>query len=108
LGIYVFSSVTVTLLSGMSKQRSSSAGYVASRCPFPASANYRACPPFGTGQKADKPPFCLNFQPQKPSVVNWGQHKAHERTLQKYEMNPRRRLLIKASIRSFFDVPLCF
>ena len=84
----------------MSRQHASSAGYGAPRCPFPVAANYRASPPFGTGVQADKPPFCLNFQPAKAAVVNWSQHKGHDRALQKYEMNARRRLLIKLA----FDV----
>jgi hypothetical protein len=84
----------------MSRQHASSAGYGAPRCPFPVAANYRPSPPFGTGVQADKPPFCLNFQPEKAAVVNWSQYKGHDRVLHKYEMNARRRLLIKLA----FDV----
>jgi hypothetical protein len=84
----------------MSKQRAPSAGYCANRCPFPAAANYRPQPPFGTGALADKQPFRLNFQPEKAAVVNWAQYKSHERSRAKFELNARRRLLIKLA----FDV----
>jgi hypothetical protein len=84
----------------MSKQRASSAGYSAPRCPFPVAAGYRPSPPFGTGNQADKPPFCLNFQPAKAAVVNWALYKGPQRSLVKYELNARRRLLIKLA----FDV----
>lgn len=84
----------------MSKQRATSAGYCAPRCPFPVAGEYRPSPPFGTGAQADKPPFRLNFQPAKAAVVNWAQYKGHERSLVRYELNARRRLLIKLA----FDV----
>jgi hypothetical protein len=84
----------------MHNRHASSAGYGAARCPFPAAAEHRPTPPFGTGIRADKAPFCLNFQPKKSAVVNWSQYKGHERVLQKYEMNARRRLLVKLA----FDV----
>jgi hypothetical protein len=84
----------------MHNRRASSAGYGPARCPFPAAAGHRPSPPYGIGIQADKAPFCLHFQPKKPAVVNWSQYKGHERALQKYEMNTRRRQLVKLA----FDV----